>query len=57
MEIEEYFIRDRYLSAPEARAFGLVDEILGDISDVVTINAAALEVSLSTGTRSETQRK
>lgn len=52
-EIEEYFIRDRYLSAPEARAFGLVDEILGDISDVITINSAALQVNLPGVTTSD----
>lgn len=52
-EIEEFFIRDRYLSAPEARAFGLVDEILGDISDVITINSAALQVNLPAVTTSD----
>jgi ATP-dependent Clp protease, protease subunit len=46
-EIEEYFIRDRYLSAPEAKAFGLVDEILGDTSDVVKIKSAVFEVMLN----------
>lgn len=46
-EIEEYFLRDRYLNALEAKAFGLVDEVLGDVSDIVTINNAALNVSLA----------
>ena len=45
-EIEDYFIRDKYLSAPEAKDFGLIDEVLGDISDVVVINKPAFEVSL-----------
>ena len=27
-EIEDHFIRDRYMSAPEAKAFGLVDDVL-----------------------------
>jgi ATP-dependent Clp protease protease subunit len=36
-EIESYFLRDRYLSAPEALAYGLIDEILGDTSDVISI--------------------
>lgn len=44
-EIEEYFIRDRYLNAMEAKAFGLIDEVLGDISDIITINGAQLNVS------------
>src|SRR5580765_1162486 len=29
-EIEEYFLRDKFMTAPEARAFGLIDEVLGD---------------------------
>ena len=44
-EIEEYFIRDRYLNAMEAKAFGLIDEVLGDVSDIITINGAKLNVS------------
>jgi ATP-dependent Clp protease, protease subunit len=36
-EIEEYFLRDKYLSAPEAKQFGLIDEILGDVSDVISL--------------------
>jgi ATP-dependent Clp protease protease subunit len=46
-EIEEYFLRDRYLNALEAKAFGLVDEVLGDVSDIVSINSAQLSVSLA----------
>lgn len=44
-EIEEYFIRDRYLSAVEAKAFGLVDEILGDVSDVIKLESPILNVA------------
>lgn len=36
-EIEEFFLRDRYLTAPEAKAYGLIDEVLGDSSDVVSV--------------------
>jgi ATP-dependent Clp protease, protease subunit len=36
-EIEEYFLRDRFLNAVEARSFGLIDEVLGDMSDIVEI--------------------
>lgn len=43
-EIEEYFLRDRYLNALEAKAFGLVDEVLGDVSDIVTLTSAQLSV-------------
>jgi ATP-dependent Clp protease protease subunit len=37
-EIEEYFLRDKYMNAPEAKAFGLIDEVLGDVSDVVLLD-------------------
>lgn len=43
-EIEEYFLRDKYLSAPEAKAFGLIDEVLGDMSDVVMVEAGEMGV-------------
>ncbi len=48
-EIEDFFIRDRYLSAPEAKAFGLVDEILGDVSDVVKVDSSVLNVMFGEG--------
>ncbi|HZB12759.1 MAG TPA: ATP-dependent Clp protease proteolytic subunit [Chryseolinea sp.] len=44
-EIEEYFLRDRYLNAVEAKAFGLVDEVLGDVSDIITIEKEVFKVS------------
>lgn len=46
-EIEDFFVRDKYLSAPEAKAFGLVDEILGDASDVITLGLSAPHVSFT----------
>lgn len=46
-EIEEYFLRDRYLNAVEAKAFGLVDEVLGDVSDVISIDREVFKVSFS----------
>lgn len=48
-EIEDHFIRDRYMSAPEAKAFGLVDEVLGDISDVVALGAPAMNIAIGAG--------
>jgi ATP-dependent Clp protease protease subunit len=45
-EIEEYFLRDRYLTAPEARDFGLIDEVLGDTSDVVQLDAQSFTMRL-----------
>jgi len=45
-EIEDYFLRDKYLSAPEAKAFGLIDEVLGDTSDVVMLDNPVLSVKM-----------
>ncbi|NJM26012.1 MAG: ATP-dependent Clp protease proteolytic subunit, partial [Bacteroidia bacterium] len=36
-EIEEYFLRDRFMNAVEAKAFGLIDAVLGDTSDLVSV--------------------
>lgn len=54
-EIEAYFLRDRYLSAPEAMAFGLIDEILGDPGDVVMIDHPELRVNLYETTRKQVE--
>jgi ATP-dependent Clp protease, protease subunit len=43
-EIEEFFLRDKYMSAPEAKAYGLIDEVLGDVSDVVMLNSLPPEI-------------
>jgi ATP-dependent Clp protease protease subunit len=45
-EIEEFFLRDRYMSALEAKDYGLVDEVLGNSSDIVTIEDQPLKVNL-----------
>jgi ATP-dependent Clp protease protease subunit len=34
-EIEAHFMRDRFMHAVEAKGFGLVDHILGDLSNIV----------------------
>lgn len=47
-DIEEQFERDRFMNAVEAKNFGIVDDVLGDISDVIVINKAG-EISLATG--------
>lgn len=47
-EIEEQFERDRFMNAVEAKNFGIVDDVLGDVSDVIVINKAG-EISLATG--------
>lgn len=45
-EIETYFLRDKFLSAPEARDFGLIDDVLGDVSDVVVLSNHEFEMNL-----------
>lgn len=45
-EIEDYFLRDKYMSAPEAKEFGLIDHVLGDISDVIVLDNPQLTMSL-----------
>jgi ATP-dependent Clp protease protease subunit len=49
-EIEDYFQRDRYLNAPEAKAFGIIDEVLGSTSDVVIMNNPIPTMDLFQGT-------
>jgi ATP-dependent Clp protease, protease subunit len=43
-KIEETFLRDRYMQALEAQQFGLVDEVLGDTSDIVQIIDGQVQV-------------
>jgi ATP-dependent Clp protease protease subunit len=45
-EIEDYFLRDKFMSAPEARDFGLIDEVLGDTSNVIILNNGMFDVEL-----------
>lgn len=48
-EIEGDFERDRYMSAIEAQEYGLVDEVLGDVSDIVTVKDGDIQVPSSNG--------
>ena len=43
-EIEEFFIRDKFLNAREAQSYGLVDEVLGDTSSLISLKDSVLEV-------------
>lgn len=45
-EIEEYFLRDRYLNAIEAKTFGLIDDVLGDASNIIVLGDREFNVSL-----------
>jgi ATP-dependent Clp protease protease subunit len=45
-ELEQFFLRDKYLSAPEALRLGFIDEILGDVSDIVLLEKPEVKMSL-----------
>lgn len=44
-EVEEFFIRDKYLNSEQAKEYGLVDEVLGDTSDLVMLDHLGPQVS------------
>lgn len=44
-EIESYFLHDRYMDVMEAKTFGLIDEVLGDISDLIVLDKPAFKVT------------
>lgn len=46
-QIEKDFERDRYMDAIEAKEYGLVDEVLGDVSDVVSVRDGAVRLPIS----------
>ena len=46
-EIEEFFIRDKFLNAVEAREYGLVDEILGDTSNLIKLEQQEAQLSFA----------
>ncbi len=48
-EIEEYFLRDKYMNAEEAREFGLVDEVMGDAGDVIFLGKSDFSVGFLKG--------
>lgn len=52
-EIEEFFLRDRYLNALEAKEYGLIDEVLGDTDNLIQLGNALPEVSLWNGKPAE----
>jgi ATP-dependent Clp protease protease subunit len=43
-EIEEYFSRDRFMNAVEAQTYGFVDEVLGDLSNIIEVENLDLKV-------------
>lgn len=47
-DIEQLFERDKFMNAVEAKTYGLIDEIIGDPSDIVVVNKNG-EIGLATG--------
>jgi len=39
------------MNAPEAKQFGLIDEVMGDVSDVITLSRAEVTMSLFTSAK------
>ncbi|MEM8894484.1 MAG: ATP-dependent Clp protease proteolytic subunit [Bacteroidota bacterium] len=46
-EVDEFFKRDRFLNALEAKDYGIVDEVLGDTSHLISLDRKEPEVVLS----------
>jgi ATP-dependent Clp protease protease subunit len=47
-EVEEFFLRDKFMNAHEAKEFGLIDEIMDDPGDIVVLDNPENNVSLIT---------
>lgn len=45
-EIEEFFLRDKFLNAIEAKNYGIVDEVLGETDLIVGVEHPDLKVSI-----------
>jgi ATP-dependent Clp protease protease subunit len=45
-EIEEFFRRDKFMNAHEAREFGIVDEVMDDPGDIITLETPDNQISL-----------
>lgn len=45
-EIEAFFLRDRFLNSLEAKEYGLVDEVLGDTSNLITLKKNEVEIAV-----------
>ena len=48
-EIEAFFLRDRFMNAVEAKEYGLVDEVLGDDSNLLKIDSPDKATTLQSG--------
>ena len=48
-EIEQFFLRDRFMNALEAQEYGLVDEVLGDTGNLLKIDFPEKATMLQNG--------
>lgn len=48
-QIEKDFERDRYMDAIEAQEYGLVDEVLGDVTGIVSVRDGAVKLPALSG--------
>jgi ATP-dependent Clp protease protease subunit len=46
-DIEAFFLRDKFLNAVEAQKYGLIDSVLGNTSDLVTLEQEEARLSFS----------
>jgi len=56
-EMEDFFHRDKYLNAEDAREFGIIDEVMGDTNDLIFLNNPELSVSLVAETKKNLLKK
>jgi ATP-dependent Clp protease protease subunit len=47
-EVEDFFLRDKFMNAHEAKEFGLIDKIMDDPGDIVVLDNPENNVSLIT---------
>lgn len=52
-EIEDFFLRDRYMNASEAKDFGLIDEVMGDTSDLITFSSGIPGITFTSGLKKD----
>ena len=55
-DVEKMFERDRWMNSLEAQEFGLVDEVLGDTSDIVAVVDGQVRVPGSNGTEKKSAK-
>lgn len=48
-EIEEFFLRDKFMNAHEAREFGIVDEVMDDPGDIISLETPDNKIDLILG--------